>query len=224
VPALPPVPKTLRFDNFFSYAGDLHAKCRFFMSYSGSAPTNSDLNSLGVGLQARVAAFLAPLMNAEVTWLEVTITDLSSPTSAVATYANSTVGTRAGAALPADTCLLESRHVSRRFRGGHPRIYWPFGCAPDLQDAQHWTNAFASAAATGLVNFYTGVEASVWSGGGVLAPVNPSFYSGFTVHMGVTGRARNVSTPRAVPLIDPITGSTIQVALASQRRRLLRLA
>ena len=49
-------------------------------------------------------------------------------------------------------------------------------------------------------------------------PVNVSYYEGFTVHMGTTGRARNVSTPRSSPIVDAVLGFIIQEGIATIRQ------
>jgi hypothetical protein len=50
--------------------------------------------------------------------------------------------------------------------------------------------------------------------------INISYFSGFTVFTTPSGRARNIPTPRLVPLKDPITGSLVNQKIGSQRRRL----
>jgi hypothetical protein len=224
MPALPDVPSVLRFDMHFTIGEDLHAKDRFFMSYTGTAPTNAQLTTLAGAVATAYDTDLKNQAAADRTLTEIVITDLTSATASVGSDAVAIVGTLAGPGLPGNISTLESLGVTRRYRGGHPRIYWPFGGESVQLDDQKWTVAFVNGLDTQLALFYTAVKAAVWAGGGVLSQVNVSYYEGFTVHTGVTGRARNVSTVRLVPLIDPVVGHQVRQGLASQRKRLLRLA
>jgi hypothetical protein len=224
MPALPAVPAVVRTDLQFTRGEDLAAKCRFFMKYGGTAPTNAQLVTLAGATSAAYSVQLSGLADVDTTLTQVTITDLSSSTSAIGVDTTPRVGTRTGGVLPADTCVLESRTVARRFRGGHSRIYWPFGTQPDLSDPQKWLSSFVTTCTTDLHAFGSQVEAAVWSGGASLTPVAVSYYQGFTVHTGVTGRARNVSTVRLVPVVDVLTSTIAKQGVASQRKRLLRLA
>lgn len=224
MPALPPVPKVLRFDHNMTVGEDLHAKSRFFIQYSGTAPTNSDLAALGSALTTSWNSRMKPLQSTAQELDSVDITDLSSPTAATRHALVALEGTRSGTPLPADIAALYSMAVHRRYRGGHPRIYWPLGVVADLADQQKWSAAAVTAFEAGIGNYIQDIIDDAWSGAGTMTLVSPSYYEGFTVHTGVTGRARNVSTPRTTPLVDAIVSAAVQVGLASIRKRLLRLA
>ncbi len=224
MPALPSVPKVLRVDLHYTVGGDTFAKNRFFLQYAGTAPSNTNLNDLAEETTDQFGFNLQSLMNVDTALSKVEITDLTAPTAAFGTHAEVLTGTRAGAVVTADSCVLESLSIARRYRGGHPRIYWPFGVSADLQTLQTWTNALVAAVAAGLAGFYATLEAAVWAGGVSLQQVSVSYYHLFTVTTGTTGRARNVSTPRAMPLVDFVTGDNVRNGVATQRKRLLRLA
>lgn len=224
MPALPDVPGVIRVDMHFSYGEDLFAKCRFFAAYSGSAPSVGQLNTFAGVVVTEYDSQLKGLASSSVHLTEVVVTDLTTPTSSVGSTAASVAGTRSGPGLPASACVVQSRHVARRYRGGHSRIYWPFGTGNDNADNQVWEPTFVTQCDTDLTAFGTAIHAAVWSGGGTLTPVSVSYYSGFTTHTGTTGRVRNVSTVRSVPLVDLIVGDTIQHGIGSQRKRLLSLA
>jgi hypothetical protein len=125
-----------------------------------------------------------------------------------------------GASLTANDCVLRDLLIARRYRGGKPRQYWPFGVITDLQTAQVWLNAFVTACTTGFTNHTAGMTGLTWPGGQLQTEVNVSYYQGFKVVTSpTTGRARNVPTPRSTPLIDAATGSRINQRIATQRRR-----
>jgi len=224
MPALPDVPAVLRIDMHFIMSNDDFAKCRFFLKYAGSPPTNTELDTLATLVRTEFTTNLAGLVSVDTSLNRVDITDLSSPTSAVGSDTFNVPGTLAGNVTPSSVCVLESLTISRRYRGGHPRIYWPFGNSTKLTDEQRWDLTFIGVVTTDLHNFYAGIEAGVWSGGISLQQVNVSYYQGFTTHTGTTGRVRNVSTPRTTPVVDVVSGDIVRDGIASQRKRLLRLA
>lgn len=222
MPALPNAPKVIRIEFFMNVGLDTTAKCRRFHQYTGNAPTNGDLNGLASAVATFWGANIAPLMSVDSELKEIIITDLTSPTAAQGSNPSVIPGTRAGEPPSADACVLASQQIARRFRGGHPRTYWPLGTVNDLLNAQEWTTAFVTACQNGLDTLTTGTDNSVWAGGGVLSPCAVSYYDGFTVHTGTTGRARNVSTVRLAPVIDAVLDEVVRQFIASQRKRLLR--
>jgi hypothetical protein len=225
MPALPSVPGVMRFDYLWAYGEDLVARTRYFINYTGTAPTNTELNTLADAVMTDAVTNLKGLYGVDTTLEGVEITDLSSSTAATGVSSHAVItGNRSGAVLPADIALLESLQVHRRFRGGHARIYWPFGTQTDMVDPQTWTGAFTAAATTDIANHLGVVIAANWSGGTMVGRVNVSYYEGFTVVTGSTGRARNVSTPRVSPIVDVIISHIVRVGIATIRKRLLGLA
>lgn len=224
MPALPSVPHVLSVKRIHTIGEDLNAVVRNYYSYSGTAPTVTELDTFCAAIATAWGTDMKSLFGTGVELTGVTATDLTSATAAEGESVASIVGTRSGGNLPADVCVVLSNQIARRYRGGHPRAYEPMGTDTDLLDAQTWTTAFLTAVSTGIAAFGAGITAAVWSGGGSLTSVNVSFYEGFTVHTGVTGRARNVSTPRATALVDTVTGQVVRGGIGTQRRRLLRKA
>ena len=224
MPALPSVPNVLRLALKYGIGEDNAAQVRFFEQYTGATPTQAQLAALATQVASAWLTHLAVRHTPDRTLEEVTITDLTTPSSAVGVWSGANVGTSGQQPLPANIAVLESRRVVRRYRGGHCRTYWPMLGRLDMQDAQTWIGANLAGCATDLGAFNAEWEASPWSGGTIVGPVNVSFYQGFTVHSGVTGRMRNVSTPRATALIDPVISIVLQPGIAQQRKRLLALA
>jgi hypothetical protein len=220
VPALPAVPKVLRVALTGTMTGSSPWLTRFYLQYTGTAPTNAQLITLCGTMATAYNADLKSLAHADVVMTGQDIIDLSSPTSAVAIDTFAGTGTRAGTVNPAQACLVLSYEIARRYRGGHPRGYWPFGDASDLTDPGHWTGAFTSACATGFASFFAAMVAGGWTGAGTITQVNVSYYSGFTVVTSpTTGRARNVPTLRVTPLIDAVTSIVPRTSVGTQRRR-----
>lgn len=224
MPPLPNVPGVLRIRFHFTIGEDTHAACRKYYAYTGAAPSEADLVAFSSGVLTAAGVDLAPLYTADRVMTEVETTDLTSPISATGIGIGTETGTRVGADLPAATSLLESLEVSRRYRGGHPRNYWPFGDQDDLGTPQTWTPDFVTACSTALATFEAAVIGDPPAGVTSLAPVSVSYYEGFTVFMGVTGRARNINKVRPVPVVDAVVGNIVRQGIAIIRRRELRLA
>lgn len=226
MPALPDVNKVLRVDLTFLIDEDLGAKVRFYKRYAGVAPTSGQLNTFAGDVGDLFASSgLAGHMVDEYALTLTEVTDLTSPTAAFGSDATDHPGTDStNDHLIASACVLVSHRLARRYRGGHPRNYWPLGTVDDLDDSQTFTDAFVASVQTDMDSFYGGINALGWTSAGTIDSVNVSYYEGFTVFIGPTGRARNISTVRDEAVIDTITAHVVQKGIASQRGRLLHLA
>jgi hypothetical protein len=204
------------------YGNDTNVISRFFLRYGGSAPTSAQLVTMASALNTAWGTNLKPLCQAQAALRRHDIEDLSSSTGAVGSSASLQGGTRAGVQLPGSTSLVAAYQIARRYRGGHPRGYWPFGAEADLNSPQDWTAAFLTAAQSGLQAYFTAASAAGWTGAGTIDHVNVSYYNGFTVVTNpITGRARNVPKLRTVPVIDAVTNVVARNILGTQRRRAL---
>jgi hypothetical protein len=120
--------------------------------------------------------------------------------------------------------VLINYPIGRRYRGGKPRSYLPWGTSADLNDAQTWDT-------TPLADFHTGwtaILAAVVAAGPVGSAVigsqcNVSYYGPPNrIITGSTGRVRTISTTRSTPIIDDLPSFSVNRKLASQRRRNLQ--
>jgi hypothetical protein len=220
MPPLPPVSKVIRTALRFDLGDGTPAITRFFTSYSGTAPTNTDLRTLDTAIGAGFNTNLKSLMDSGSALEEISSVDLSSASGAVDIFPDVIGGTRGSAVIGASSCLVSSYQIARRYRGGHPRGYWPFGIQTDLSDRNTWKGTFTTAALTGLNAFFAAVVAGGWGAAGTLTHVNVAYYQGFTVITNpITGRARNVPNLRGTPLVDTVLAITPRASVGSQRRR-----
>jgi len=225
VPALPAVPQVIRVTHEWVLSEDVNAVCRMFFSYSGAAPSNSDCQTFANAAMTLANTNLKGLMGADTILSRVDVEDLTSSTSGVGSSTHAAItGTRSGPVLPASTCMLTSHGVHRRFRGGHFRIYWPFGTQTDMTDEQTWDSAFISQTTTDVTTYIGGLIATALGSASLVSHVGVSYYHGFTNITGSTGRVKDVSTPRTTPIVDTIISFIAQVGIAIVRKRLLGLA
>lgn len=221
MPALPAVPSVLDVSIKWSYGSDVDVLTRFFIQYSGSAPTAGQLDTFCAAVGAEEATEFAALRHTTTESVECLAVDLTSSTSAQGSAALSTAGSLGGVALPADNCALVSYEINRRYRGGHPRGYWPFGSSSEIDTPQLWTSGFVTSFGTNMATFFAAVVGYGWSGAGTLLHVNVSRFEGFTaVENPVTHRYRNIPNVRVDPLIDSVSSLLARQQIASQRRRL----
>lgn len=193
---------------------------RFFVSYSGGPPTATNMSALATELATLFSADLAALCATAVTLATTECTDLSSSSGALASHSAGIAGTRGGTFMNVGACVVMDYTIGRRYRGGKPRGYWPFGNTADTTGDQVWSGTAISAFQTGVNSFFTSLLA--YGGAGITLDnqVNVSYYTGFTNYTGSGGRAKVRSNQRTTPVVDIVTGHIARATIGSQRRRL----
>lgn len=225
MPALPAAPGCVQIKFKGSRTATAVWLSRLYIHYTGTAPTAAQLSSYLTALATNFGTNIIPLIQAATALTELDATDLSSAVGATATLASAQTGTRAGSSLPGQACTVVSYEIARRYRGGHPRGYWPFGADNDITSEQTWGTTFTSAVATGFQNMITSMLGAGWTGAGTLTHVNVSYFSGFTVVTNpITHRARNVPTLRVSPTVDTISAYVVRPSIGTQRRRIAFVA
>jgi hypothetical protein len=219
MPALPAAPKVIRVICRQVLQDDNDVLNRYYLSYSGTAPTSAQLSTFCGSVATAWGVDISPLQNTNITLVEVSAEDLSSATSAVGTVAVSVPGTRGGATLSAAACVVVNFDIARRYRGGHPRIYLWAGSETDIQTVGTWKAAFLAAVQSGWVAFTTAVEAAGWAGAGTIEQVNVSFYEGFDNFTYPSGRTRPRPRVRLAPIIDAVVAIAARAIIGSIRRR-----
>ncbi len=217
-----PVPNVIRIRLRHTLGDDFDVLSRFFIQYAGTAPSDTELDTFAGAVGASWVTGFLTYSNTDTVLTEVIATDLSSSMASEGTATEDETGTRTGGSLPASTCLLINFQISRRYRGGKPRIYLPLGSDSDLLTAQTWNPTFVSEVGIAWAAFIAAVVAEPWSGGGLLSQVVPSFFEGTSGELVGSGdyvRGKTLPIPRAAPLVEPITGFSVNPIFGSQRRR-----
>jgi hypothetical protein len=220
MPALPNVPAVLKVRLNWTVDGDAHAETIHHLSYTGGPPTSANAVTMANSILASTGTAFAALMQDMVAVAACQITDLSTMTAAQGLSTGAAVvGTRGTTMLAPGSAALVNHTVNRRYRGGKPRNYFPFGISSDVATTGLWAAAFVTAVNTAVNTWKAAVLGD--GAGCVLANfVNVSYYNGFTaVENTITGRWRNVPKPRTNATVDIITGSTCAGHIGSQRRR-----
>lgn len=220
MPGLPSPGPILRVEFLTGDDASHEAGSRFYLSYSGAAPSSGDLSTLATAVSTDWGTHIASLVNESYSLHGVDITDLSSDTGAIGSWAGTVAGTRTGDFLPANAAAVMNHAILRRYRGGRPRTFLCCGVEEDMEGTNEWTEAFQTAVLTGWEAWIAEILATTGIGITSLALVNVSWYKGNTVFTTPTGRARNIPTPRTTPVVDNIQSTSVAPKIGSQRRRL----
>lgn len=219
VPPLPDVPCVRVRCLWSDGVGAQHGGSRFYLSYTGSAPSAANCATLGGDVATAWGTDLASLIHSDYTLTEVDVLDIATRSGASSVSTVSVPGTRAGTPMSLNTCTNIEFDIARRYRGGKPRIFLPAGVQGDLQTLASWTSSFITACNTGITDFMAALEALSIGSMGTLQHVNLSYYSGFTNHTSTSGRERAVPTYRPTALHDNVEGYSTKAIVGSQRRR-----
>jgi hypothetical protein len=221
VAALPNVPSVLRTALKGTTTGGEVWLTRFYSQYPGGAPSGSQLATFNNGIISAFSSRIGPYMTANKSLASVETTDLTSPSSAQLETTGAVTGSEPGPVLPLMACVVASYGITRRYRGGHPRGYWPMGAEADLASGGEWATASVAAFTSQISQFFNDVHSIIWGVSEITTHVNVSYYQGFTVVTDpITGRARNVPKLRAGgPLVDPVVAVNARGIVGTQRRR-----
>lgn len=219
MPALPPAPNVLRVILRYTFSSDTDVINRFFFRYTGAAPSNAELTTWANLIGTQWASKLAPLATADVTLTQVEVTDLTTSSSAQAVVTVSHPGSNTGGQLAAGTATLMNYGVQRRYRGGKPRSYLPYGAEADVLNGQQWVASWPTTVLTAYFAFLNAINAAPPGGTTIAAQVNVSYYHPEPGFVPSFPGEDVPSVIRPTAVIDDITSTTVSQTFASQRRR-----
>jgi hypothetical protein len=224
MPALPAVPKAVKFVLSGLINGTKPWVNAFHSGYSvGGALSAAEVLALAQVVNASWGANVAPLLTTITTLNSVVATALDSATAPVGVDGTVQTGGDADEPVAAGTAFVVQRKLSRRYRGGHSRVYipgLPVHTLAAAADAILWDATFAAL----LLDAWADVEESAFTqliadGRTDAHSTNISYFQGFTNFTFPSGRIRAISTPRVTPIVDPIVTWAFNPRPCSQRRR-----
>lgn len=217
----PPASPCVRAQLVYHHVEGTEAGSRFFLSYSGAAPSPANCVTLANDIVTAWGADIASLVAPDWTLQSVDVLDIATSGGASGISTSTADGSRSGDALPFQVATNVQYEIARRYRGGKPKMYLPPGVWTDTLTGATWQNAYVAAVQSGVPAFFAAIEADTVGSMGTLAHVNLSYYSGFKNIINSSGRERAVPTYRTAALLDTVTGYLVHAELASQRRRRL---
>lgn len=219
MPALPSPGPVVRCHLRFGPSDTNQWGSRFYLTYTGGPPSFSDIATFAGDVLAQAASDLVPNIGSSLFLTEAQVVDLSSDTGNEGIATGSHEGGMTGAPVPEDVSAIVNHEIGRRYRGGKPKIFLPPGDVTALADDKSWTTDYVGAVSEGWATFIAALLALSFGSFSLSNIVNVSYYHGFTVFTTPLGRARNIPTQRATPLVDDITSSSCRGEIGSQRRR-----
>jgi hypothetical protein len=205
----------------YTESSSTEAGSRFFLSYTGSAPTAANCATLASDVATAWNTNLAPLPSQNWALTEVDVLDIATDTGLSGVWNGTHTASGGTVPLPKNNAVNIEYDIARRYRGGKPRMFLPAGNQTQLVDMGHWNNSFVTSVNTGIAAFFAEIEALSIGAIGTLAHVNLSYYKGFTNITNSSGRERAVPTYRTAALSSPVTNYACKAEVGSQRRRRL---
>lgn len=220
---LAPVPGVVRVTLGWEAGTDLTIGTNLHFRYTGGPPSEADAASLAATLSAAVVTDLLPVLGNTNDMSGVRVTDLHSLSGGDATYAHTSGGGLAGGSLPVGVCALVNYKIARRYRGGKPRSYFPFGTDASLENERQWSAGFAAAVNAAIAAFWASANGATAGTTVLSTPCNVSYFTGSTAYVTSGGKTKYRPTPRPDgPVVDDITAAGLNTIISSQRKRYQR--
>lgn len=180
--ATPPLPDVscVRVRLVYNTGGSDEAGSRFYLSYSGSAPTGANCATLATDIAADWSSHCAGLVHSSTTLVEVDVLDITTPTGASGQWTGSIAGTLTGQALAIQLAQNVEYGVAIRYRGGKPRMYLPPPDVTAVGTSRTWTSGWTTGLGTAVAAFFAAVTSHSVGSMGTLAHVLLSYYEGYT--------------------------------------------
>jgi hypothetical protein len=220
----PPTVKAVRCRLIYKYTDGFFAGSRFYIAYSGSAPSPTDCLTFGGDIASAWNSHIAGALSIAVSLVEVDVLDLASSSGSSGVTSTSHAGTDAGAVLSANAAINVEFGIARRYRGGKPRMFFPGPTQENLTNPSQFSTTFVSGMNSDVGAFFTAVTGASVGSMGTLTHVNVSFYDGVDTEQRPAGtwRGPGYKYPpkyRDTALTDTVESYITKAVVGSQRRR-----
>jgi hypothetical protein len=130
------------------------AQVLHFYAGTGVAWTQGQINTLATSAFQHLAPGLLNSFGTNVSYHYAEALDLTDATERVArTTAPALPGTAGSPFSPNSSSIMVSHHIASRYRGGHPRTYFPPANATNGADGDTWTDSLVSSFQTAYNNW-----------------------------------------------------------------------
>lgn len=206
MPALPIPGPVLKCELIWTIGEDNHCANILHYAYTGSPPTSADLSTLATNMFNAFPGDYKNALHSSTQLTSVILTDLASVTGQQGLHAGNTPGSAGGFPSAASACVLQQLKVNARYRGGHPRTYWPGLDGANVADAQTWSLSSVQLLQPALMTWAKALAGQSAGGTQVTKQVIVSYYHNNAL--------------RTTPLVMDVVGWTVIGKIASQRKRL----
>lgn len=197
----------------------LEAGSRFYLSYSGAAPTGANCTTLAGDIAAEWAGEFGPIVNPNFALVEVDVLDIATNSGLSGQWNGTHTGAATGTPCPSQCCFNIEFNIARRYRGGKPRMYLPPGTNSGQITDSLWSTGTVGTVNTATAAFFAYLEGLSIGSMGTLNHVNLSYYKGFTNYTSPSGREKSRPTYRATAQHDNVVGYSTKQLIGSQKRR-----
>jgi hypothetical protein len=219
MPALPLAPNTLKVQLTWTVGTNTNVQNVLHYNWSGSRPAVNDCVAIGNHFLASFLSAQGALFHTATVLTACTVTDLANTDGAVGVAQASHPGTDIRAPVPENTCTLMSLKINARYRGGHPRIYFPPMTTGVAQDSKSWTATAATNFNNTMLNMLNSLPGYATGPVTVGQQVALSYVKGHTWQQDQHGNWKRMPTYRSTPLPIVISSWVTSQKMATQRRR-----
>lgn len=214
-----PASPCLRIRLIYTQADGFEGGSRFYLSYTGSAPTGAACVSIATGVANAWNTDIAGLVNVDWTLTGVDVIDITTSSGASGVVTVSHPGTRGGTPLPAQVSTNVEFNIARRYRGGKPRMFFPPPDTADTLNPSTFNSTFVSGMNGAVGSFFADVVTNSTPYVGSPEIVLLSYYHGFTNITNSSGRTRAVPTYKSTATLDFVESYSTKARMGSQKRR-----
>jgi hypothetical protein len=198
------VPNVCKVEFLWTQNGIPAANVRYLL-YSGGPPAAGDCAAIAHDISSPFISGMMPGYPASTIFEACRVMDLASATGAEGTYTAAAPGTDSAEALPANCAILVNQTIARRYRGGHPRQYYPAPSIDSMATPSSWNSSLVANVGAAEAAFAAACTGPSYGSTDLIYVVNVSYVSG--------------GAPRVVPVVDQITGHVVSGIVRTQRRR-----
>lgn len=222
---MPPMPatveKVVQFRMKFGLDDDTNLQTQFKLGYTGDSPSSATLASLAGLVNTSFDGNLRSFLSSNGLLVGTFAKDLKNPATVEGFGVDGGAGTRAGNPPTVGVAAVVNFRPDRAYRGARPKMFTPFGIEADTTAGNSWSTAFVTDLQIAMNAFLAALAGESGGTTDLTVPMSVSYFHNSTVVISpTTGRARNVPTLRATPLVVGVLGLTVSQRLGSQRRRL----
>jgi hypothetical protein len=186
---------------------------------STAAWVQSDCDLLASTVYAAYQAKILPHTYSNVDIRQVQVVDLTSSTGLGSLYTHlPTAGSIGGALEPSSLATVAQNKIASRYRGGHPRTFYPGMAQADMANENSFSSGSAVLWSGYITAFVTQVlTASYAAGSSSLTNVVPRYTYSYT---DVPGKHKYTKTRTGLLGVFVVQGYPVDVRVGSMRRRL----
>jgi len=182
--------------------------------------SQANIQTLCDAASSAYSSNLAKHCNSTLTLDLITAVDIGAAAPAIGSNGTAHPGTGTGfGANNSATCIVVRNHINARYKGGHPRSYWPHGTSIDALNNFQWTQSFVTQFAVDMASNMNAIIAALPGSGGSAAQHCVPLYTYQYVNDDVHHTYRKVRT--GLKAVYTVQSYSCLQRFGNQRRRLV---